>query len=139
MLAISHEHGGAQLAGKVHMRSNIDANGGAQVLICPDGTLAFDRRAVEAFRLRDAHSISVYYSSASGQFALQPIKANGSDRGVSLDKKGNWLIAYCAADFLDGAGVLPRKPTKYDAQYYADLNTIVVRNVVVKKGRHQNA
>ena len=111
------------------------ANGTPQVLICPDGTFVFDRRAIEALRLRNAHSISVCYSSASARFALQPIKANGSDRGVTLEKKGNRMIAYFAADFLEGAGVLPRKPTKYPAQFYADLNMIVVRNVVLKNRR----
>jgi hypothetical protein len=117
------------------MANTFATEGSAQVLICPDGTFVFDRKAVTALRLNDAHSISVCYSSASERFALQAIKANGCDRGVSLERKGDRLIAYCAADFLLGAGVLPGRPTNYDAQYYADLHTIVVRNIAITKKR----
>lgn len=112
-----------------------DANSSAQVLICPDGTFVFDRTAVEAFQLRSAHSVAVCYSSADGRFALQPIRANGSHVGVSLDKRGTRMIAYCAADFLQGAGVLPGRPKRYNATYYAYLNTIVIRDVVIRNRR----
>ena len=107
----------------------------AQVLICPDGTFVFNARAVKALRLHHAHAISVCYSSAYEGFALQSIKANGGQPGMPLEKKGSLMICLGAADFLVGEGILPAKPTRYDAQYYADLNTIVVRNVAVKNRR----
>jgi len=117
------------------MKNTIDTGGIAQVFICPDGTFVFDRKAVAALRLHDAHSISVCYSSASDGFFLRPLKANGCDRGVPLEKRGNRIIAHGAADFLEGHRVLPNRPTKYEAEYHADLHTIVIRNVPATKAR----
>ena len=118
------------------MKNMFATDGSAQVLICPDGTFVFDQKAVAALRLHDAHSISVCYSTASEQLALQAVKANGCDRaGVPLERRGDRMVAFCAADFLQGAGVLPSKPTKYDAEYYAHLHTIVIKNVAITKRR----
>lgn len=117
------------------MKNSFATGGSAQVLICPDGTFVFDKKAVAALRLNDAHSISVCYSSASEGFFLRPLKANGCDRGVPLETNGNRTMAFGAADFLQGAGVLPIRATKYEAHYYADLHTIVVTNVAVTKRR----
>ena len=107
----------------------------AKILICPDGTLVFDRKAMVALQLEGAHSIAISYSSYYEQFALRPIKANGSDLGVALDQAGGRIFAYCAADFLQGAGILPGKPTKYEAQYNEEIHAILVKNVAIKKRR----
>jgi|SRR5579864_4160842 len=111
------------------------ADTSVQVLICPDGTFVFDDRAIEAFQLRSAHSVAVCYSSADGRFALHPIRTNGSDVGVLLEKRGSRMVAHSAADFLQGAGVLPARPKRYGATYYAYLNTIVVRDIVIRNRR----
>jgi len=124
-----------QLTGKVHMKPRLDTGAIAQIFICPDGTFVFDRKAIAALRLHDAHSISVCYSSASGGFFVRPLKANGCDRGVPLERKGNRIIAHGAADFLEGHRVLPDRATKYEAECCADLHTIVIRNVAVTKAR----
>lgn len=109
------------------------ADGSAQVLIHPDGTFVFDRKAVSALGLKRANCISVSYSRPSERFALQPMK---SGSGVPLQKlHTGGMAAHRAADFLDDVGVLPTKATKYPAQFYADLNTIVIRNVTVTKRR----
>ena len=109
------------------------ADGSAQVLIRPDGTFVFDRKAVSALGLKHANYISVFYSRSDSRFALQPLKGGN---GVALEKlQAGRMVAHGAADFLDGVGVLPAKPTKYPAQFYADLNTIVIRNVTVRNRR----
>jgi hypothetical protein len=104
----------------------------AKVLIRPDGTFEFDRKAAKAFHLNDAHSLSVFYSGPSSRFVLEPLSKAQS--GVTLEKtQEGGVVAYRAADFLDGAGVLPVTHKKYDARYYADLHVIVVHNVAVCK------
>jgi hypothetical protein len=122
----------AQLTEEVHLQTKSST---AQVVICPDGTFVFDQRAVKALQLENVHSISVCYSSAYEAFALRPIKGNGADTGITMEKRGDRLVAHSAADFLRGAGVLPVRARRYDATYHADLNTIVVRNVVVRNRR----
>ncbi len=106
------------------------ANESAKVLIHPDGTFTFERKAVLAFRLANAHSISVFYSFPSSRFVLQPVQEG---TGVPLERVAGGIVARQAADFLGGVGVLPARKRKYDAQYDADTNMIVVRNVSVCK------
>lgn len=109
------------------------ADGSARVLIRPDGTFVFDRKAVAALGLKRANCISVFYSRPDERFALRPLKGG---IGVALEKsQAGRMVAYRAADFLDGVGVLPAKATEYPAQFYADLNMIVVRDVTVRKRR----
>lgn len=122
----------ALLTEEVHLQTKSLS---AQILICPDGTFVFDQRAVKALELENVHSISVCYSSAYEAFALRPIKRNGADAGIALEKRGDRLVAHSAADFLEGAGVLPVRAKRYDTTYYADINTIVVRNVVIRNRR----
>lgn len=74
------------------MKHTFATEGSAKVWVCPDGTFVFDRKAVAALRLHDAHSISVCYSSASKGFALQALRANGCDRGVPLERKDTSLV-----------------------------------------------
>lgn len=109
------------------------ADGSARVMIRPDGTFVFDRKAVAALGLKRANCISVFYSRPDERFALQPLKGGN---GVPLDRlRTGGMVAHRAADFLDDVGVLPATATKYPAQFYADVNMIVIRNVAVRKRR----
>jgi hypothetical protein len=109
------------------------ADGKAKVLIRADGSMVFDRIAVEAFRLRGVDAIWVFYSNPV--FVLRP-RPKEFDWGVPLKRTpGGGLVAEEAADFLQGRGVLPAKHRKYDGQFFAERNVIVITNAGLSKRR----
>lgn len=104
-------------------------------MIEADGTMVFDHVAVERFRLRGVESVLVFYSTPAAMFVLWPLPS-GAGYGVPLFEMPNgWVMALEAADFLQGKGVLPVKHRRYEAQFYADKNEIVITNVGVCKRR----
>jgi hypothetical protein len=100
-----------------------------KVFFFPDGTLAFDAWATQAFHLQGAKAISVYYSRPLARLVLQPME-NG-DRGVPLEKtQAGGVIAFRAADFLDHVEALPFTTEKFEAEYLTDVKLIVIPRLI---------
>jgi hypothetical protein len=94
-----------------------------KVAITRDGTIVFDRKAVDKFRLREVAAISVGYIAP--RLYLRPVKTD--EPGICLEEaEAGAIIAPQGADFLDDLGVLPRRSRRFEAWLNESLGAIIV-------------
>jgi hypothetical protein len=102
------------------------------VSVLADGTLAFDRRAVEACGLRDGGKVAVMFYEARQRLVVHPVPDWMG--GVRLTGQPNGMLtALGALDFLFDQFQHSQRKQTYDARWDAERNFIIVRMSLHRK------